>query len=96
MRRPIVAALFMVLLSPVHSGARAGSGRRLRWPAGRSLAETTTCRQLRAELVAGELQQRDEQLTALQAPQPESGPTSSAVVAAAPPRALWWRRWFQP
>jgi excisionase family DNA binding protein len=64
----------------------------------RSLAETSTSWQLRAELLAGELQQRDEQLKALQAPREE--PMSIESVGAVPlaeeppatPRPGRWRR----
>jgi excisionase family DNA binding protein len=61
----------------------------------RSLAETSTSWQLRAELLAGQLQQRDEQLKALQAPQAEPTPESPPVTVAPAeerPRASWWRR----
>jgi excisionase family DNA binding protein len=61
----------------------------------RSLAETATSWQLRAELLAGELQQRDEQLKALQAPREEPAaqePPVTVVPAEERPRASWWRR----
>jgi hypothetical protein len=65
--------------------------------------EAASLWQARAEFLAGQLQQRDEQLKALQAPREEPKPVDTgdrlpATVAAAEerPRAAWWRRWFQP